>query len=480
MLVEGLAPERSGMAEASQDFGKVMTEEMSDKTFLRFSTFIQAELGMKMPLTKKPMLQARLWKRLRALGLKTFDEYYDYVFSSHGFQEELPHMIDVVTTNKTDFFREPQHFEFLAGTILPTFLTSDGTADGRLFRAWCAGCSTGEEPYTLAMVLEDFAEQHPGFEYSIIATDISTRVLEHAKQGIYNFEKMKSVPEEFMKKYLLRGKTRSERLVRLVPAVRSKVTFQRLNLNAREYRMRKNLDVIFCRNVIIYFERPTQQTILHRLCQHLKPQGYLFMGHSEALTGMSLPLMSMGNTIYRRTGIGSDKPELPFINLNPGELIFTDKPMIVRTILGSCVAVTMFNSRRGIAAICHALLPHPGNNEAYTANYAENYKYVTYVVPEMARKMRRHGIKNWEIEVKLFGAADMLSEDPEQESDRPVGKLNVEAVMDMLRKEHLHLKTSDVGGMRGRKILFYTHTGEVLLKRLKGSDDEAQEQGYRV
>ncbi len=453
-----------------------MTEEMSDKTFLRFSGFIQAELGIKMPLAKKPMLQARLRKRLRASGIHLFDEYYEYVFSPEGFRIELPHMIDVVTTNKTDFFREPKHFEFLAETFLATFLDQDGFAYGRMFRAWCAGCSTGEEPYTLAMVLQDFAEQHPGFDYSITATDISNRVLEHAKQGIYTYEKIKPVPDELMQKYWLKGKDKSEGLVRILPALRAKVTFQRLNLNAKEYKMRKNLDVIFCRNVIIYFDRPTQQTILNHLCQHLKPEGYLFMGHSEALTGMTLPLIPQGNTIYHRTGANSSTLELPFITLNPGELIVTDKPTIIRTVLGSCVAVTMFSRSRGISAICHALLPHPNKNEAYTANYAENYKFVAFVVPEMVRKIRRYGLKNWQIEVKLFGGADTLSDKSEQESSRPVGALNVKTVMEVLRQEHLHLKTSDVGGNRGRKILFHTHTGEVLLKRLKGSVDENQEE----
>jgi chemotaxis protein CheD len=237
--------------------------------------------------------------------------------------------------------------------------------------------------------------------------------------------------------------------------------------------MRKNLDVIFCRNVIIYFDRPTQQTLLNHLCQHLKPEGYLFMGHSEALTGMTLPLAPQGNTIYRRTGISANAPEIPIITLNPGEMMVTDKPTVIRTVLGSCVAVTMFNRSRGLSAICHALLPQPNNDESYTANYAENYKYVKFVVPEMIRKMRRYGLKNWQIEVKLFGGADMLNEKP---GSRLVGTLNVKMVMEVLRQEHLHLKTSDVGGNRGRKILFHTHTGEVLLKRLKGSIDGNQEE----
>ncbi len=463
------------MAENELRGDRLMTEEMPDKTFLRFSAFIQAEIGIKMPLSKKSMLQARLRKRLRFLGISTFEDYYDYVFSPDGVQHELPHMIDVVTTNKTDFFREPQHFEYLQETILPTFLNEDGSGDGRTFRVWCAACSTGEEPYTLALVLAEFAGQHPGFEYAILATDISTQVLEHARQGMYTREKTKSIPETLLKKYFLKGKEKSEGLVRIVPELRKNMTFQRLNLNTGEYRIRKNLDVVFCRNVIIYFDRPTQQALLERICEHVKPQGYVFMGHSEALTGLSLPLMPLGNTIYRRTTDAVSRPQMPVVTLNPGELIVTEKPGIIRTVLGSCVAVTMYNRRRGIAAMCHAMLPEPGNDTPYTANYAENYKYVTYVVPEMARKMRRHGLKNWEIEVKLFGGSDMITNDPEQKSSRPVGRLNIQAVKEMLHKEHLHLRTSDTGGIQGRKILFHTHTGEVYLKRLTGKEKEMKE-----
>jgi len=446
---------------------EIITGTMSDETFSRFSAFIRSELGIKMSTSKKTMLQARLQKRLRVLQINTFDEYYEYVFSPQGISDELPHMIDVITTNKTEFFREPQHFEHLTQAILPAFLDGSETGIGKRLKVWCAGCSSGEEPYTLAIVLNEFAKHHYGFQYSIIATDISTRVLEKGKLGIYTREKIVSIPMELWEEYLLQGKDRKQQLVRIVPELRAKVTFRRLNLNAKEFKMRKNLDIIFCRNVIIYFDRITQQAILKRLCDHLKPGGYLFLGHPEALSGLYLPLTPVIHAVYQKTEMIAEEKKLSVITLNPAELHVSTTPVIVRTVLGSCVAVTMFNRHRRIAAICHALLPHPNNNEPDTANYVENRRYVTCVIPEMVRTMRRHDILPQEIEVKVFGGSDTLGRSAGQESDHPVGRLNVKAVMEMLEAERLSLKTSDVGGTRGRKILFYTHTGEVLLKRLR-------------
>jgi len=466
-----------------QHMSRIISDPMSDKTFLRFSAFIRAELGIRMPLAKKTMFRARLQKRLRVLRMNTFDDYYEYVFSPQGMKDELPHMIDVSTTHKTGFFREPQHFEYLNQVILPAFLIGNGNGNGngngddpgieKQLRVWCAGCSTGEEPYTLAMVLSEFVEQHSKFQYSIFATDVSRPVLEKGKLGIYHQEQVEPIPMELRKKYLLQAKDENQQLVRIVPELRSRMTFRQINLNAKDFKIRKNLDMIFCRNVIIYFDRATQQAILRRLCNHLKPGGYLFIGHAEALNGLDLPLTQVMHTLYQKTETAADDAKLPVITLKPAELMFSEKPSVVRTVLGSCVSVTMFNRRRGIGGICHALLPHPGSNEPYTANYAENHKYVTGVIPEMVRKMRKYGIQPREIEVKLFGGSEILNQGMKQENNSPIGRLNVKAAMEVFEAEHLHLKTSDVGGIYGRKIFFHTHTGEVLLKRVNNVLSEA-------
>ncbi len=274
---------------------------MTGRTFSRFSHFIKDELGINITDAKQTMLQARLQKRMRALGLSSFDDYYDYVFSDRGRETELLHMIDVITTNKTDFFREPKHFEFLTGTLLPEMIRTHGTGVRRRLAVWSAGCSTGEEPYTLAMVLSDFASRWPGFGFSILATDISGDVLKKAVTGIYDHEKIVPVPMPMRKKYLLRSKDRKRDMVRVVPEIRSRVTFQRLNLMERDFRLRESFDIIFFRNVIIYFDRPTQERVLNSICRHLKPEGAIFLGHSETLNGLNVPLRSVVSTVYRKT-----------------------------------------------------------------------------------------------------------------------------------------------------------------------------------
>jgi chemotaxis protein methyltransferase CheR len=270
---------------------------MSDREFMLLREFIQTKCGIKMPPVKKIMLEARLQKRLRSLGITSFREYLEHLFESPAGKEELVRMIDSVTTNKTDFFREPAHFTYLAENILPEFMR---TGEGRPFMVWSAGCSSGEEPYTLAMVLSGFREGHPGFRFSILATDISTKVLEKAQLGVYDQERMAPVPSALKQKCVMRGKDRSRGLVRIVPELRSLVRFQRMNLMDDHCVLSEPADVIFCRNVIIYFERATQERLLARLCRSLKLGGYLFLGHSETMHGFDLPLVRVVSTVYRK------------------------------------------------------------------------------------------------------------------------------------------------------------------------------------
>ncbi|MBS1243044.1 MAG: chemotaxis protein CheR [Nitrospirae bacterium] len=276
---------------------------MTQAEFGRFSEFIIGQCGIKMPPSKKIMLEARLQKRLRALNIPTFKEYFALIRGEDG-HGELVHMLDAVTTNKTDFFREPVHFQYLAKTILPEVLSEkEGSKlrDRPLF-LWSAGCSTGEEPYTLAMVLSEFAYQHPALRFSIIATDISTKVLDRARDGIYDEDRIAAVPDALKQRYVLRSKDRGRNLVRIVPELRAAVQFKRLNLMEESFSFSDPLDIIFCRNVIIYFDRSTQERLISRFCRVLKPDGYLFLGHSESVHGFDLPLRRITSTVYRKIG----------------------------------------------------------------------------------------------------------------------------------------------------------------------------------
>ncbi|HEY6872327.1 MAG TPA: protein-glutamate O-methyltransferase [Geobacteraceae bacterium] len=270
---------------------------LSAGDFDRLSRFIRDACGITMPVTKKTMLEARLHKRLRALGTGSFADYCAYLFGASG-GGERGRMIDLATTNKTDFFREADHFAFLAQRVLPEWVRGRGGA-GRL-TVWSAGCSSGEEPYTLAMVLNEFAAATAGFDYRIIATDISTRVLEKAALAVYPEERAAPIPLLLKRKYLLRSRERSEGLVRVVPELRQKVRFRHLNLMSGDFGIRERIDVIFCRNVMIYFDRATQERLLNRFCDHLPAGGYLFMGHSETLGGLDVPLTAVYPTVCRK------------------------------------------------------------------------------------------------------------------------------------------------------------------------------------
>lgn len=272
----------------------------SEKDFIRFSRMIYEQCGIHLKPHKKNMLEARLRKRLRQLDMDDFAAYADFVFSREGQERELVHLLDEVTTNKTDFFREQAHFEFLLNSGLEQLVRSWGVGTQRPLRAWSAGCSSGEEPYTLAMVLAEFAAGQEAFDYSILATDISTRILERGQRAVYAEEKVAPVPEALRRRYLLRSKDRERRQVRVVPGLRARVHFRRLNFMDTDWGLQEPVDLLFCRNVMIYFDRETQLALLRRFCRVLPAGRYLFLGHSESLHGLGLPLTQLAPAIYRR------------------------------------------------------------------------------------------------------------------------------------------------------------------------------------
>lgn len=269
------------------------------RTFRRFSRYIQEALGIKMPDVKRTMLQARLQRRLRHLRMSSFEDYFEYLFSPEGREKELPKMVDAVTTNKTEFFREATHFDYLTHTALPKLVKEYGVGYRRPALIWSAGCSTGEEPYTLAMVLQEYSLNHSGFRYGILATDVSTQVLQTGRKGIYAHERIEPVPMALRKKYLLRSKDKSKNQVRVNAALRAKVRFRPVNFMEQDLGIRETADIIFCRNVLIYFDRTTQTKVIRRLCRHLLMGGYLFTGHSETLNGLDVPLVQETSTVYR-------------------------------------------------------------------------------------------------------------------------------------------------------------------------------------
>jgi chemotaxis protein methyltransferase CheR len=237
--------------------------------FAELARFIGELAGINLSPGKRSMLESRLQRRLRALDLTSFDDYVGILAAPETRGGELPHLIDAVTTNQTAFFREPAQFEYLAREGLARLAGNRGR-QMRPLRAWSAASSTGEEPYTLAMVLEAYAGAHFPAGYEIVASDISRRVLEHGRRGIYTDVDLQAVPPE-MRRFFMRARDRRLGLVRVTRELRAKVRFLELNLMASSYALDEGLDIVFCRNVLIYFAPEIQGAVLGRICRHLRP-----------------------------------------------------------------------------------------------------------------------------------------------------------------------------------------------------------------
>jgi chemotaxis protein methyltransferase CheR len=272
--------------------------QMDNESFVRLSTYITDVYGIKLPPVKKAMLESRLGKKVKQLGMSSYKEFLDYIFSDQGKKKELLNVVDLVTTNKTDFLREPLHFQFLSDVLLPGYVHKAGLKN---IKVWSAACSTGEEPYSLVMALEEFRRLNIGFDYTLTASDISIRAIQTAHRGIYAIDRIDTIPLEWKRAYFLRSKDNARKLVRVKPVFRSKISYKRINLVGGAYGVaHESMDIIFCRNVLIYFDKATQEQVIRRLTECLKPGGILFLGHSESTMGMNVSLKQIKPTIYQR------------------------------------------------------------------------------------------------------------------------------------------------------------------------------------
>lgn len=275
---------------------------LTPAVFAKFQALIYSESGIWLGPHKHALLTGRLARRLRLLGLNTMKEYFHLVSQSDQ-QHERALMIDCITTNETHFFREPRHFDFLVQKVFPQW-QREAAAGERLTRltVWSAGCSTGEEPYSLAMLLLKHFPPDQGWLVEILATDISTRVLEKARAAMFPIEKSKEIPREFLRAYMLKGTGEQSGVMRASPELQRMVRFARVNLSAGSYPIDGVFDLILCRNVLIYFDQQSKQKVVAGLLQHLASSGLLFVGHSEHLGGISSGLKSVAPTVYAHVG----------------------------------------------------------------------------------------------------------------------------------------------------------------------------------
>lgn len=262
--------------------------------FALFQSLVRREAGISLGPHKKALLMSRLLPRMNALGVRTFGEYFHRVTAPGGEQERV-RMVDCICTNETSFFREPSQFDFIEHEVIPAWVA----AGPRRIRVWSAACSTGEEPYSLAMALRSGLPLHKGFTVEILATDLSTRALDRAMRGIWPLEKAAQIPAPYLHAHMLKGKGAQQGTMKAGPEIRAMVTFYRMNLNDGVYSIPGKFDLILCRNVLIYFDAATRARVTERILERLLAPGYLFLGHAEALRGVTQRLDSVTPAGYR-------------------------------------------------------------------------------------------------------------------------------------------------------------------------------------
>lgn len=275
-------------------------KKLTDADFELFRRLIYEKSGISLNKTKKELLRTRLRSRLEKQGFNSYKDYYKYVFNDNSGQA-LVDLLDDISTNLTSFYREINHFEFLS-EILPAWIDKKQKIGDREFRVWSAGCSTGEEACTIAFtLLKNLADKQRAWEIKILATDISTEVLTKATAGVYEMERLKDVPDAIKRDYFTKEQSNGKKpMVRVRPEIRNLMTFRRFNLMTKNYPFKKQFDFIFCRNVMIYFDRPTQEKLVEKFHRYTAPEGYLFIGHSESLTGLKQNYSYVQPTIYRK------------------------------------------------------------------------------------------------------------------------------------------------------------------------------------
>jgi len=274
---------------------------LTDREFKLFQSLIHKEAGIYLSEVKKALLVGRLSRRIRELGLDSFEAYYRHVVEGPNPTERVE-LINNICTHETQFFREPRQFEFLEQTLAPQWRAeAEAGTRPKQIRAWSAACSSGEEPVSMAMSLLYHFPASAGWSVEVLATDISTRVLDKARAATWPIERAGQIPPAYLKRFMLRGTGEQQTKMRAGPEIRSVVRFQQLNLQADSYAVGDGFDLIFCRNVLIYFNAASKEHVVSRLLGRLGESGLLFLGHAESLTGMRDQPRAVIPTVYSRT-----------------------------------------------------------------------------------------------------------------------------------------------------------------------------------
>lgn len=456
---------------------------LRDREFRAFCALILQETGIALNDSKRELVCSRLSKRLRHHGFTSYSDYLDFLMAEDTDGAERREMINCITTNKTDFFREPHHFDFIRHTVFPQCEARARAGAERRLRIWSSACSTGEEPYTLAMVIREWAAAAT-WDIKILASDIDTQVLDKAQAGIYSGDRLAPVPAHLRTKYFQRGAEPDPGTWAARDTLRELITFRQLNLMDDPWPMRGKFDLIFCRNVLIYFNRETQQRILERFAQYLQPHGFLFLGHSENLNWLTNLYTPLGNTIYAPSEQvrpaaqrGQPKPppsprtlppktepvaeSLPRVSIIVGEVFASREATCVTTLLGSCVAVCLFEPETGIGGMNHFMLPEGTPDEAAPARFG------VHAMEMLINEIMKLGGDRRRLQAKIFGGGRVIQ--GTSSGVWNVSQKNVAFAKEFLATEGIPVIGKCLGGSCGIQVRFQTHTGRAFVRPLEGS-----------
>lgn len=463
-------PARAALLQPSEDASPsgVIAQAVSidEREFRLLSELIQRQTGIALAPSKKALLCSRLAKRLRHYAFSTFSEYYELVTERDVTGEELSRLVNCVTTNFTSFFREAHHFDFLREEVVPELRAR--SAASRRVRIWSAGCSTGEEPYSIAMALAESLGSLAGWDIKILATDVDSDVLEQAECGVFGPDALSGISLGLRQRYF-RNLRDGSHCAEVSPQLSQLIRFRRLNLVDDSWPMRATFDAIFCRNVAIYFARPTQDQVFARLAQRLTPGGYLFTGHSENLYAVRQQLCGVGRTIYRRpndAGVALQSPvpesagseKSPEDALPVGGVVASREPRILSTVLGSCVGVCLYDPVARVGGMNHFLLPGSGPDG--------QARYGAQAMRALLDEVVRLGAVVTRLRAKVFGAAQLLDVTGPAST---VPELNARFAMEFLHGERIAVESVRVGGVQPIQVKFATQTGRALVRVLDAS-----------
>lgn len=443
---------------------------LGSREFAFLQALIMKAAGIHLGEQKRSLVEGRLARRLRHHGMRDYKPYVELLQHNDGQGTELLELINAITTNKTSFFREQHHFDYLAQHVFPAL-------GGRTIRIWSAGCSTGEEPYSIAMTARDAR-----VTVEILATDIDTNVLATAQAGIYREDRIGDLQPDLLKRHFLRGARDKDGLCKVRPEVQRMVNFERVNLvDGAGWPSREPFDVIFCRNVIIYFNRETQDTLFRRFAERLRPGGAMIVGHSENLAWLPELFEPVGKTVYRRQGGDPHRavahprgaspaaaaPAAPavharkLVRIEAGGVHAARQPTEIRTVLGSCVAACVYDPALGIGGMNHFMLPSGESGERPA-------RFGVHAMELLINDVMKLGGERSRLRAKVFGGAAVLRA---FKAGVDVGRRNAEFIRAFLAAERIPIDAEQLGGTQPLEVRFTTDTSRARVRALDAADD---------